>query len=337
MTAHERAFVYVANADSREILVFDLDLRSGHLQLASHVLGGKFTTLAHTLDQRFMFAGLRDEPYGIASFAIDPARGGLTQIDETRMPGPLAYVSLDRSGRWLLAASYHGDFVVVCEILPDGRVREPHQRVEGIPKAHSIEAAPSNAFVLAASLGSDAIVCWPFDAPSGHLLEQSVRRTPTSAGAGPRHLRFHPTSEQLFVVCELDATVRAFDYDKSSGTLREHGSWSVMPKGSREKSWAAELRLTPDGALMYASERSTSTLSMFAFSKAGQLAALGHVPTERQPRAFAIDPSGRFLLAAGQKSNRLSSYAIDAETGLLSKLADYAVGSDPCWIEVLGF
>jgi 6-phosphogluconolactonase len=60
------------------------------------------------------------------------------------------------------------------------------------------------------------------------------------------------------------------------------------------------------------------------------------VPTERQPRAFAIDPSGRFLLAVGQKSNRLSAYSI-ARDGSLTKLRDYPVGEDPCWVEVLAF
>ena len=113
---------------------------------------------------------------------------------------------------------------------------------------------------------------------------------------------------------------------------------SAMPKGARDKRWAAELRLTPDGRSMYASERSTSTLATFSLGEGGtQIESRGNVPTERQPRAFAIDPSGRFLFAVGQKSNRLSSYSIDPETGLVTKLNEYQVGADPCWIEVLGF
>src|SRR5687767_10734857 len=68
----ERAFVYVANAESRELLVFRLDLANGALTLVEHVLGGKFTTLCFTPERRFMFAGLRDEPFGVASFAIEP-------------------------------------------------------------------------------------------------------------------------------------------------------------------------------------------------------------------------------------------------------------------------
>jgi 6-phosphogluconolactonase len=337
-TSLERAFVYVANAESRELLVFEMALRNGALTLVSHVLGGKFTTLAHTPDQRFLFAGLRDEPFGIASFAVDSERGRLNQIGETRMPGPLAYLSIDRSGRWLFAASYHKDFVAVCEISADGDLREPHQVIAGISKAHSIEPAPSNAFVLAASLGSDTILTWPFDAPTGRLIEDGVRRVETASGAGPRHIRFHPFGNRIYVICELDASVRSFDYDSDNGHLSERSSVSVMPKGARDKRWAAELRLTPDGRFMYASERSTSTLAAFSLDESeAEIESRGSVPTEKQPRAFAVDPSGQFLFAVGQKSNRLSSYSIDPETGLVTKLNEYQVGSDPCWVEVLGF
>jgi len=334
--AIERAFVYVANAESRELLVFSLKLADGGLTLIEHVLGGKFTTLAYTPDRRFMFAGLRDEPYGIASFAIDPARGVLHALGEVRMPGPLAFMSTDRTGRWLLSASYHGGFVAVSGIEADGRLREPHQLVGPIPKAHSILVAPTNDAAIAAALGSDSLIAWRFDAGSGRLLEQERSEQSVVAGAGPRHVRFHPQGSRFYVICELDGSVRAFDFDAASLRMQERAAASVVPKGFRGKRWAAELHVTPNGKFLYASERTSSTIACFNLEASNGIEAFGSVPTERQPRAFAIDPSGRFLIAVGQKSNRLSLYSIDRD-GSLAKLGEHAVGEDPCWVEVLAF
>lgn len=332
----ERAFVYVANAESRELLVFELNLASGELTLLEDLLGGKVTTLAHTPDQRFMFAGLRDEPFAIASFAIDPARGMLHGRGETRMPGPLAFLTTDRSGRWLLSASYHNDFIAVSEIEASGRLNEPHQIIGSLPKAHALAVAPTNDVVIATSLGSDRLLAWRFDATSGRLVEHEYAQQSVAAGAGPRHLRFDPQGRLFYVLCELDGSIRTFDFDSTTLRMEPRAVASVVPKGFRGKRWAAEIHITPDGKFLYASERTSSTIAAFNVSAHDGIEAFGSVPTERQPRSFAIDPSGRFLLAVGQKSNRLSVYAIERE-GSLTKLQDYPVGEDPCWVEVLVF
>lgn len=337
-TGFERFFAYIANAESRELLVFALDPASGELTLVEHVLGGKFTTLAVTPDRRFLFAGLRDEPFGIASFAINPSRGVLRQVGEVRVPGPLAYLETDRTGRWLLAASYHNDFVAISRIDTTGNVHEPHQIIGSLPKAHSITAAPSNRFLAAASLGSDTIVAWPFDAETGCVSEQQAQSVKVAAGAGPRHIRFHPRLQRAYVLCELDASLRAFDYDPVQARLQERAAVPILRKDFRDKPWAAEVRITPDGSFLYTSERTSSTLMAFGVNdSAAAPQPRAGIPTERQPRAFAIDPTGRFLVAVGEKSNRASIYAIDAETGSLAKVHECAVGLNPCWIEVIGF
>jgi len=67
----------------------------------------------------------------------------------------------------------------------------------------------------------------------------------------------------------------------------------------------------------------------------GGLAPLSSVRVEAVPRAFAIDPSGRFILVAGLDCNRLGVYAV-SEAGTLSKLTDCPAGSAPSWIEIVG-
>jgi 6-phosphogluconolactonase len=61
------------------------------------------------------------------------------------------------------------------------------------------------------------------------------------------------------------------------------------------------------------------------------------VATEKQPRGFNIDSTGRYLLAVGQLSHALSSYRIDPESGKLTKLKEYPMGQNPNWVEILDF
>jgi 6-phosphogluconolactonase len=108
------------------------------------------------------------------------------------------------------------------------------------------------------------------------------------------------------------------------------------PPGFRGEPWAADLRLTADGRFLFTSERRSSTLAAFAVDAAtGRLALVGHVPTETQPRGFAIDPGGAWLLAAGQLSHRLGVYAIDPVTGRLARHGEYGVGRNPNWVEIV--
>jgi 6-phosphogluconolactonase len=59
---------------------------------------------------------------------------------------------------------------------------------------------------------------------------------------------------------------------------------------------------------------------MYAIDEAtGRLTFLGVEPIRgTTPRNFTIDPTGKFLLAAGQNSHSVTGFAIDAETGRLS-------------------
>jgi 6-phosphogluconolactonase len=109
-----------------------------------------------------------------------------------------------------------------------------------------------------------------------------------------------------------------------------------LPAAFTGKPWAADLHLAPDGRHLYASERTSSTITVFEVDAAsGRLKTLSQVPTEKTPRGFAIDASGRYLIASGQESHAIAVYAIDAASGALSALARYPVGKNPNWVEIV--
>jgi 6-phosphogluconolactonase len=163
--------------------------------------------------------------------------------------------------------------------------------------------------------------------------------TTTAAKTGPRHFVWDKAQRHVYLLDELDeldAALHVFAWDAARGTLKLAQSTTTLPAGFSGKPWAADLHLTPDGRYLYASERTSSTLSAFKVDAAtGQLQPLGQTPTEKSPRGFAIDPSGRYLIAAGQESHSISLYAIDAATGALGKPERLAVGKNPNWIEIV--
>src|SRR4051794_395389 len=77
------SYVYVGNAESNDISVPHLDRQSGALTAIETVpipgiaKPGSTSPLAVSPDSRFLFIGIRSEPYVAASFAIDAASGKL--------------------------------------------------------------------------------------------------------------------------------------------------------------------------------------------------------------------------------------------------------------------
>ena len=62
---------------------------------------------------------------------------------------------------------------------------------------------------------------------------------------------------------------------------------------------------------------------MFAIAADGKLTAQGHEPTKgKTPRNFAIDPTGKFLLAANQESSTIAVFRIDDKTGKLAPVGE---------------
>jgi 6-phosphogluconolactonase len=329
-------FVYVGNAESNEVYVLQLDPQNGDLAVIDKTpipgieKPGISTPMSVSPDRRVLYVGTRGEPKAAAGFAIDPSSGKLKYVASGPLADSLAYIAVDRTGRFLLGASYPGHRVTVNPIGSPGTVSPPQQVLENYPNAHAIFADPANRFVLVPTLGNDRINQFAFDAATGRLTPTTSPAAEARPKAGPRHFVFHPGGKLVYVIGELDGAVYVFDYNAATGDLKQKQVVSALPAGFQGKPSAADLHITPNGKFLYGSERTTSTLAGFQVD-----AATGSVPTEKQPRGFAIDPSGRYLLAVGQLSHGMSSYAIDQSTGKLTKLKEYPMGKNPNWVEIV--
>ncbi len=332
-----RTIAYIANADSRDIYVLGLNENDGSSKLIEKVpVGGSVMPLALSPDHKYLYASLRSEPFSVSSFAIDPGNGMLTFIETVPLADNMAYLATDRTGRYLFGASYSGNKVSVDRLTPAGRIHPtPLELIPTGKNAHCIAADLSNRFVFITNLGDDQILQYRFDGDTGLLTPNEPPAVLTHHGAGPRHLAFHPNGRFVFGTDELDGTVNTYRLE-SSGTLSLLATDSVVPPGLAGAPAAADLHLTPDGRFLYASERTSNTISAFRVDGAtGKLSLIERYATESQPRGFNIDPAGKYLLAVGQKSNGLSTYAIDQATGALRQLSHLEVGRNPNWVEII--
>lgn len=330
-----RMIAYISNADSREIYVLELNKRNGELHLIEKVtVTGSVMPLAVSPDRKYLYAGLRSEPYSVSSFAIDPASGKLKFINTAPLADNMAYISTDRTGRYLFGASYAGNKISVNAIEPNGAVGATLTVIPTGKNAHCILTDLSNRYLFASNLGDDAILQYKFDDLSGTVKPNEPPKVATKKGDGPRHFVFHPNRRLVYGINELDGTVNAYTLN-SSGSLSLLDSISIMPD-LNEKPWSADLHLTPDGKFLYASERTTNALVAFRVNaKSGKLSFIERIMTEAQPRGFSISPDGKFLFAVGQKSNGLSVYKIQKKTGKIVKVAQIKVGENPNWVEII--
>src|SRR5262245_38112520 len=171
------AIVYVSSAGSREVIVLRLDEDSGGVEPIEKapVPGGEGPSptsmpLAVSPDRRFLYAAVRSEPYPAASFAIDRRSGKLTHLANHPLPDAMAYAVTDRTGRFLLSASYHGSKLAINPIGRQGAVESPALQVVATePKAHCILPDLRNRFVYATSLGGDIVMQFAFDSATGRI------------------------------------------------------------------------------------------------------------------------------------------------------------------------
>ena len=342
LPAQAATFVYVSNSESNDIYVLRLNQQTGELTLVEMVSipgvikSGGSTPMTVSPDRRFLYVATRGEPQAVAGFAIDPQNGKLKFIGVGPLTDSMAYITTDRTGRFLLAASYPGHKITVSPIGAQKIIQPTQQILPNHTNAHAIQLDPKNRYALATTLGNDLINVFRFDASTGKLEPNSPPSVSVKEKTGPRHFVFHPQGRLVYVLGELDASVHVFEYDDEKGALKEKQSASALPPGFTGKPAAADLHITPDGKFLYCSERTSNTIAGFKVTPAnGTITQIESIPTETAPRGFAIDPAGRYLFVVGQRSNRMSSYKIDPATGKLSKLQELAMGKNPNWIEIV--
>ena len=323
------------------VALVHFDTRSGALKLLRAVDAGPNPSfLAIHPNGRVLYAvnevaeRVGQRAGGVSAFSI-ASDGALSRLgDQSSQGAGPCYVSVDRSGRAALVANYDGGSVALLPIAKGGELAPatsvdqhhghgPDTERQEAAHAHCIVSDPSNRFALAADLGLDRVMVYRLDVEAGTLQHVEEGDAALPAGAGPRHIAFHPTLPLVYVVGELDSTVTTLRFDASAGRLTIIDARSSLPAGWRGKSYAADIHVAPSGNVLYVSNRGHDSIAAFSVAaSAGTLNLEQTIATGGEwPRNFSLDPTGRWLLVANQNSGSIVVLAREPRSGRLSPTA----------------
>ncbi|HEY1065901.1 MAG TPA: lactonase family protein [Pirellulales bacterium] len=333
VAADAPVFVYVSVAGENRIAVMKQDAETGRL---THQSDGKIESgpgsLALSPNKSRLYAAARGTK-SVVSLAVDQKTGALKTLGTTPVFDNPVYVTTDRTGRWLLAASYSAGKFAIYPIDANGVVgAKASQLVEAEKNAHAIRIDAANEFVYVPNCGADSLLVYRFNPENGTVAPAKTPRVATAQRSGPRHLAFHPTQPWIYVVNEHDSTASAFKFDRATETLSPINTLSTLPKSFEGKNTCADAEVSPDGKTFYGSNRGRDSIAIYAIDpQTGALTARGDAATGKTPREFGLDPAGKFLYSAGQGDGSLTSHKIAAD-GSLEKLTVEQIGPDPCWV-----
>ncbi|MFK7911010.1 MAG: lactonase family protein [Akkermansiaceae bacterium] len=276
--------------------------------------------------------------------------GKLTELNQQPTKGSkLCHVSLDSTGKILMGANYREGYVVSYPIQADGSIgkmaskhvhegKGAHPKRQTKPHAHSIYSGPDNKYAYAPDLGIDKVMIYQLDSATAKLTSSGSAASPP--GAGPRHMKFGKDGKQAYVLNELTLSISVYDRDAASGNLKPVQLVSTLPEGeTTEQRSCSEIRVSQDGKFIYCANRDLTeqgrdSLSVFSVAEDGKITRIQTIGAEVWiPRNINLDPSGKWLLVAGQKSNDVPVFKIDPNTGILSYTGQEITVPTPMCIE----
>lgn len=271
---------------------------------------------------------------GLAAFKISPD-GGLSYLNSMPTGGAgNCHVSLDHTGKHVFFAHYSGASSGCIPLKADGSLSEtrylmPHEGSsvnesrQKAPHPHSIYAGPDNKFVYVPDLGTDEVWTFSFNEETGEM--GLADKAPHPPGGGPRHMKFSKNGKQAYVLSELTLHTVIYDRDAETGKLSLRESVSNLADGKdKTKMSCSEIRISSDGRYAYVANRDLEnkkrdSVSVFSIQEDGGLTLVQEAPAEIWiPRNITLSPSGKWLLAAGQKSDEISIFSVNQESGKLT-------------------
>lgn len=329
--AQLKTFVYVGSGDFGDaepglVTVYELERATKSLtHVSEHPAGGLASYLAIDADRRRLFAA-DEADGGLQSFTIDPATGQLTSLGATAASRHPVYLSITADGDHVLAANYNEGSVDVYPVDTSGKAGPSPGATPTGSQAHSV-VLDSSGHVFVPNKGADTISLFGLTAG---VLSPS---TPASVTASsPRHLTLH--GDRAYVVSEEADLITAYDV---SGSGQLSAVWDVprLPAGagSPQTNTGADVRVTPNGKFLYATNRGTSNTVVAYDLQTNPPTLLEHESSLGvTPRNFAVDPEGEFLLVANHGTTKTLVLFTIAADGRLTPLAPLAVDFSPYFV-----
>jgi 6-phosphogluconolactonase len=349
-------FVYMkeglpaGSSRSKGIYVSKFHPATGELSkpaLAAEIVNPAF--LAIHPNHRFLYA-VTEDPLSlgpnfdhssyITAYSIDSATGKLHLLNTLTTGGTsTCYLSIDKTGHYLMFANFGSSSITIFRIKDDGSVGEQTAFMKHVGSGkdpafqskahpHSIDVSTDNKYAIVSDLGVDKLFIYKFDASTGTLSPDQPPFVQAESGGGPRHFTFDSAGKFGYSLHEMSGYITVLAWDAANGSFTKiQDATSLQPDfiGGND---SAEIAIHPNGKFLYESNRrfrgpemwGPDSIGVFAIDpEKGTLTEVEQVPPGgTMPRNFAIDPTGSYLFAANELSGNVALFKIDPNTGRLS-------------------
>lgn len=321
--------IYVFSYDENNLQLNEIQRLAGHTNpnfLAIHPTAPYLYAVNETIDDQGNNKGL------VTAFSIKEETGELNFLNKQSTMGKHpCHVSVLPGGSHVVVANYNSGNVTLLPVESDGSPGTatsvfqhegsgPVQSRQAAPHAHSVFPFPDGEYVFSADLGIDKVMIYRVDRKNGELIpNEAAPWAEMPPGSGPRHLDFHPDGRWIYVINELNSTVTLLDFNQNTGEVSVLESITTLPPGWEGNNSCADIHVHPSGKFLYASNRGHNSIALFRIEKDGRIKPSGHEPVRGEtPRNFCIDPKGKRLFVANQRSGNITIFDIDQRTGMLT-------------------
>ena len=337
---------------SEAVYVYELDNETGKLSKvasSSDVNNPGYITVSS--DGKYIYASsdAKKPNYGtVSSFSFDPDKKSLTFLNQQKTGGENpVYVNVDKSGKWLINATYNQATISVFPLLDNGKIDSIAQHFKftegsGVnPKrqekahTHSVVFSPDSKTVLFADLGADKILQYPFDASQNKpLIDNKSTFINTKPGSGPRHITFSKNGKLVYSIEELAGMISVYDFSDSN--LKEIQRIATHPDKIKDGFESSDVHISPDGKFLYATNRGKeNNIAIFKVLNDGKLESIGYQKTGgKHPRTFAIDETGKFIIVTNVNSQDATVFRRNLETGMLKKVGKPVKINHPTCVKI---
>lgn len=341
---------YTSSGDSEGIYVYGFNAKTGDFSYKNKVQTADPSYLLLSKNSKYVHAvnELGNGKGTVSSFTFDAVDGSMHFIDSQLAGGDHpCHIAMDNKGRHIIVSNYSGGNFTVFGLESNGTLSEVLQKEQYYgqgankerqagPHVHSAFFSSGNDRVYIQDLGTDNIYVYPYNNGNlKHPVDVSARKeTPVGAGSGPRHLATDKKGRYVYLITEMMPAVKVYEVRKDSLVLLQEES--LLSAGFTGSVGAADVKLSPDGKFLYATNRGDANdITIFSVNKkTGMLTFVDNQPTlGRGPRNFSITPNGKFLLVGNQYTNDIVIFQRDKKTGKLQATGQrIEIGAPVCLV-----
>jgi len=319
------------NGNSEGIYRIQFNINTGelsNLQFAASTEDPSFITFSH--NKQYLYA-VNESSGNVSSFKIQK-NGLLKFLNKIGSNGDWpCHISLNKLGTKAVVSNYGGGSVSIYNISRDGKLSEASQIFEySTPekKSHAHSAQFFNDDLFVSDLGMNSVYQYKLKNNNYEIASPRIVDMPNNPG--PRHFALTKNGQFMYIINEYGSSVTSVQ--KTENGFEQIDYDSTLSDDYKESNACADIHLSKNELYLYGSNRGENTIAVFKRNKLdGTIEKIQSISVHGDwPRNFTIDPSGKFLLVANQKSDNISVFKIDPKTGMLSFLNSVKAPTPVC-------